>query len=1140
MRKILLTGTSLAVMLMASNALAVNTVIDEDTVLTENFTAGNGDTFKNENNALYGFDAADAEANRKNVTFEDGSSADLTGDGSKSSGIAALGQLNVTGGTINVSNTGSDKFDNTTQFAGYRGVTVSGGEINLGKGTAMFTGAEDNTTGSVYNMELSGGTVNLDGGVLLTTSNASNTAKLNISGSTVNANSGLIVAKETNVTDGELNVNGALKLQANKAGDAEGGLNVSGGKFNMNNADIDAGKVAVNITGGENIASGNNIFNGEMNIETAGNLTVAKDSSLSFNGGELNIAGDKASGAPRNGIYGELTSEGLPQGTVNLNGSAVNITAGGTIEVADLNINGGEISVSGKGSNMTTTQTEWRKGSIMGGYDSVNINDGKITLSDNGQLMTDDHGSINLNGGEIALGGNGLLRAANNVADASSAINVNGGKISVTGTDNTIDSANTVINSGSLEVAKDAGLKLVAMGADDNDSMADADGKINLAGGEIANHGQIDGTVEQNGGTYTGFVDSQITKLIVNSGKAILGAANPVTNALMALANVTGVAGDVSVNGGSVEVLGTVDNLSQTAGTVDAKDGGIITAAAINGGSLNIADGASVGTADLDGGTINIASSSTAQITTLNLNDGTVNNNGTIAALNQEGGNFNAADGSAISGAAAINAGSFNVAEGAGVTAGSVTVADGAEVNLGAASVLSGDVILNDGANLKSEVKTSGMGSIDGKLTANGNNTVKLVIENGADLDNMQIASSIDGAGADAVKVEGNALYDTEGAVLGADGKLSGVEKNSADKAAANLVNEGVDAQNASIIGAFATLTGAGATGDAIASAMSSDIQNGNYDSAARAADGLAPIDLNSVNTASVQNTTEILNAVNNQLNGVKSAAGKSSGDAFSRVSTWVQGLFNKSHYSKDKGYKTENTGVAFGVDKQVADDVKIGAGYAYNSGNIKSQDKKIDVDTHTAILYGQYKPSDFYYNGVATYNWSDNEAKSSSYGMPVHGKYDVDTIGIQAMAGYDAGIISPEAGLRYFRVSQDGYKDTAGQSISKNTFDTLTAVVGAKAEKEFALDNGMILKPNARLAATYDLVADDASGLVSLPNGSTYVVNGEKLDRFGIEAGVGLAAEISDNVELSAAYEGRFRNDFKNHTGLLEAKYKF
>ena len=42
------------------------------------------------------------------------------------------------------------------------------------------------------------------------------------------------------------------------------------------------------------------------------------------------------------------------------------------------------------------------------------------------------------------------------------------------------------------------------------------------------------------------------------------------------------------------------------------------------------------------------------------------------------------------------------------------------------------------------------------------------------------------------------------------------------------------------------------------------------------------------------------------------------------------------------------------------------------------------------------------------------------------------------------------------------------------------------------------------------------------------------------MEFGSGVTAEVNDNVELSLGYEGKFREGYQDHTGFLNAKYKF
>ena len=305
------------------------------------------------------------------------------------------------------------------------------------------------------------------------------------------------------------------------------------------------------------------------------------------------------------------------------------------------------------------------------------------------------------------------------------------------------------------------------------------------------------------------------------------------------------------------------------------------------------------------------------------------------------------------------------------------------------------------------------------------------------------------------------------------------------------------------------------------------------------------------VHKTQTETTNQIFGAVSSRLSGgsVASASnGMSSGDSiFKRGAMWVQGLFNKSKLddtSKAKGFDADSTGIAMGAEKYINDDVKAGIGYAYTNTDIDGFMRNTDVDTHTAMVYGEYKPSNWYVNGIATYSWSDYSEKKNVAGNQVKADYDVDTIGLQAMTGYDMQVkgfnLTPEAGLRYVHISQDSYKDSADQKVSANDADILTGVIGAKASKDFALENGMNLRPEARLAMTYDLMNDDNNSVVTLANGSAYAVEGEALDRFGIEFGAGLTADVNDNVELSVGYEGKFREDYQDHTGLFNAKYKF
>lgn len=491
------------------------------------------------------------------------------------------------------------------------------------------------------------------------------------------------------------------------------------------------------------------------------------------------------------------------------------------------------------------------------------------------------------------------------------------------------------------------------------------------------------------------------------------------------------------------------------------------------------------------------------------------------------------------------------------------TVKDGGILDLGY-NTFTSNVTMDAGSTLNVGVKNAEKtetgelthGKIEGDFTVNApaegaaNASMNLVIAADTKLgeeSKIDLASGSEN-GLGNLVVNNNLLYNLDG--LKDDGTIDTskgltVSKKDSSEVAAGVAANGADGNQAGTIAAFVDGLSGNAQADNITNQISTLVQSGNVKGAARLAKEVAPVAAPVAQSQVTETTNQVFGAVATRLSGgsVSSAAeGKSSGDSvFERAAMWVQGLFNKSKYDGSNDFKTDSTGLALGAEKYLNSDVKVGAGYAYTNSDVKQGDRKIDVDTHTAFVYGEYKPSDWYVNGIASYNWGDYDEKK--YGG-LSGKYDVNSIALQAMTGYDfhmnGAVVTPEAGLRYINIHQDSYTDTAGQRVSENSSDYLTGIVGAKIKKDYTLSNGMNIRPEARLAMTYVLVNDNSNASVMLANGSAYQVRGEALDRFGVEAGVGLTAEVDDNVEVSLGYEGKFRDHYKDHTGLLNAKYKF
>lgn len=944
-------------------------------------------------------------------------------------------------------------------------------------------------------------------GVFLSGDNATNVAK--DATVTITNKGHLLSAYDLDHNNRAVNIDGTVKLNggAIRAASSADGTHYS--QINVN------GTVAVE---GEN----NTIASRVTNVKDGGKFTIAKDSSL-------DLVGDMT----RDPVTGFVsTDEGAKKST-----GIFAIAKGGSLE------NAGTVAA-----NATSVKNN---GSIK--------NTGTFTLTDYESDGGSFHGAYTQNGGSLVLSNNATITTDNQ----SGADNDKANKVSITNAEKIEVTNGSAIDTSFLEIN------------------GDADNKTEIIiGGNNPNAGRETDANEQwrNDAYILSYNDAEIENadITIKAGGHLQQAATG-DNAdsakphIMTITNST-----VAVEtGGSMISSSTKDGTSsfELAGesSVDL-NGGIIN------GKISVGDTSEINVNNAGSTIKTLAGEGTLNInanTSVSTLFGSASKIGTLAV--KEGSTFilNSSDKVSADPDNDIEAkDAVNLTASTMEVSGTAIVADNgnsiAETNVNKGGILdlgyntfSSDVTMDAGSTLNVGVKNDDDAS-DGKLThgkIDGTLTVTDPAEGAANASmNLIIAadtklgeeSKIDLAsgsenGLGNLVVNNNLLYNLEG--VDDDGKITGseitVSKKDSSEVAAGVAANGANGNQAGTIAAFVDGLSGNAQADNITNQISTLVQSGNVKGAARLAKEVAPVAAPVAQSQVTETTNQVFGAVATRLSGgseSSAAEGKSSGDSvFERAAMWVQGLFNKSKYDGSNDFKTDSTGLALGAEKYLNSDVKVGAGYAYTNSDVKQGDRKIDVDTHTAFVYGEYKPSDWYVNGIASYNWGDYDEKK--YGG-LSGKYDVNSIALQAMTGYDfhmnGAVVTPEAGLRYINIHQDSYTDTAGQRVSENSSDYLTGIVGAKIKKDYTLSNGMNIRPEARLAMTYDLVNDNSNASVMLANGSAYQVRGEALDRFGVEAGVGLTAEVDDNVEVSLGYEGKFRDHYKDHTGLLNAKYKF
>lgn len=922
-----------------------------------------------------------------------------------------------------------------------------------------------------------------------------NNSNFTVSGAGVfisGAEGGTNIASDSTVTltkDGQLlsaySDSSNLNLSIDGTIDMQGGIiraasNKDGDLFSKLNIN-DGGKVLVS-TAGTNVI-------GSRSSNVSGAIEIAQDATLE-------LVGDLTRD-PSTGIMSLDTDAKAKKGVMNITKTGA-ISNNGTLNANQVVIKNNGL-IDNRGTvNLSSYESD-------GGYlgsetaeNTINFSGGDINLANNARIVAataDDKGSINIaNAGNINLNNGSTIDAIN--------LTITGDAV-----------AKTQINIGGNNAG--AGRETSEKDSWRNNSyiLGYADSSIKNSEVNVNNGGHIMQGATGSGETATGHTmtlkDSTIN---VNNGGMLIAHAK---------SDFVLDGTEVNLNGGNINAV--IKSGADSKINVNSSASGIKKITALD--ELNIATDTAVSKLLAEASTVtdaNVLAGNSFSLdkdlltaTDLNIN-GTVNVSTDYASIT----NTNVNKGGLL------NVGTSNYAS-------AVTLKDGSTLNVGVAQ--------KDDAIINGKVGTLTGTTLEGEK-ANMNLVFASDLDTSLLKDPLNFADSV----TDKVNLNENMLYNYNSTDM-ANGNVS-VSKKNQSEVLSGLANAGVSSNQSGTLAAFTSGNGSNAQANAINAQMSQLLQTGNTQAAAEIAKAVAPDAGPAVQSVSTENANQIFGAVGTRLSGGSvstGAEGKSAGDnVFERAAVWAQGILNKSKLDKADGFDADSQGMAIGAEKYINDDVKLGIGYAYTNTDIDANLRSTEVDTHTAIVYGEYKPSDWYVNGIASYGWSDYSETKNVAGAFVTGDYDVNTFGLQAMTGYDFDVngtkLTPEAGLRYVNIDQKSYTDSAGQKIKTDSSDILTGVIGAKLSKDFALESGMTLRPEARLAMTYDLTNDDSSSAVTLANGSAYRVTGEALDRFGIEVGTGVTTDVNDNLELSVGYEGRFRQDYQDHTGLLNAKYKF
>ena len=637
----------------------------------------------------------------------------------------------------------------------------------------------------------------------------------------------------------------------------------------------------------------------------------------------------------------------------------------------------------------------------------------------------------------------------------------------------------------------------VAIGEDGKPVVANV-GNVNITSGETTSTAILN----------VGELNIEKSATLISDASSIITAENKVSND-----------GTLTFNAGT--------NYNEISGEGTTNIAGEVINNALISQAIKISSDSLTTSADLLGGTVDVANG-----TMLDLTEGTLNQN--ITALDRMGGNVKM---------------SGDITWGTNAKIASENDVDiQGSLDIGLNKVDLGKVNLGGDASLKisvADLKLNGEGeNIHGSLnTTEFTNNGSLILDVASDLltapgqssENLTLIT----AGNDYdefASMLSNARY-TVSAIDGETGKY----KISYEAGIEEIIISGGGNQNHIDTGVVwdnvDRNTATGIHGDVADALYASSVTEGDEKNLVKGLTDLAPTNKNII--------PSLVHSTNNQITGQVTSRmdtqGLASGDSLNEPSLWAQTFYNHSKEDSStgsSGFSADTTGIIIGADGKIDSATTLGLGYSLTNTSIDSGGRDIDNDAHSFFIYGKYQPSKWYAQGMLSYGFAHYDEHKDVLGVSVKGDYDVENYSGTMLVGYDMDNgFTPEGGLRYTRTMQDSYTDTAGQYIATDDADILTAIAAVEYKTDIQTKE-YTWTPKARLGMTYDVISDSGLALVQL-GADSYQVDADRLDRFGVEAGVGVETSV-DDWDFSVDYEVDLHESFTSQTGFLKATYNF
>ena len=250
---------------------------------------------------------------------------------------------------------------------------------------------------------------------------------------------------------------------------------------------------------------------------------------------------------------------------------------------------------------------------------------------------------------------------------------------------------------------------------------------------------------------------------------------------------------------------------------------------------------------------------------------------------------------------------------------------------------------------------------------------------------------------------------------------------------------------------------------------------------------------------------------------------------------------------------RTNTWGIAAGLDYRLSPDTKIGftLGGAGTNWGLSDGLGGGKSDAFQAGIYGLTRSGPAYLSGALAFSsyWvsTDRVAFASDQ---LTANFNAYGIGGRLEGGYRFATpvvaLTPYAALQAQSFHIPSYSETDvtsggfGLAYNAHTASDTRSELGARLDKQIALDNGAVLALRGRAAWAHDWVTDPSltAAFLALPGGGGFVVNGATPAHNSALVTAGAEIQLRIGWAVMAKFDGEFANGSQTYTGTGKLRY--